>query len=259
MVVKTKGIALKKRHGQNFLRDVGVVSNIISGADVEPNASVLEIGCGDGFLTNAILSEKIERLWGFEIDDEWAEHIRKTISDKRFTLFEKDILEFDFSRLEQHSPWVLLANLPYHITFPILFMIQQFRHLFSHGVIMVQEEVAQKLVKTKGRGYGFNSLFFQRYFDLKLLEKISPEAFRPKPKVFSRLLFFSPKSKVAKIADEQEFWRFIKVCFQFPRRTLKNNLLQTHYDSSKIDDKILSLRSQQLSVEDFISLWNLIK
>ena len=86
---------------------------------------------------------------------------------------------------------------------------------------MIQEEVAQKIVKTSGRGYGFPSLFFQHYFEWKLLEKVPPGAFFPPPKVYSRLLYFKPKKMLQQIPDEAEFWEFIKHCFAQPRRTLK--------------------------------------
>ena len=120
---------------------------------------------------------------------------------------------------------------------------------------MTQEEVVQKIVASRGRGYGFVSLFFQYYFDLKLLDKIPPDAFYPPPKVFSRLLYFKPKDKLKPIPDEKEFWKFIKACFKQPRRTLKNNLEQTHYDLSQASTKTLSTRAQQMNMDEFICLW----
>jgi 16S rRNA (adenine1518-N6/adenine1519-N6)-dimethyltransferase len=128
----------------------------------------------------------------------------------------------------------------------------------QEGVVMVQEEVAQKLVKTRGKGYGFSSLFFRYYFDLELMQKIPPTAFFPPPKVYSRLVYFKPKHNVNPIENEQEFWKFIKFCFAQPRRTLKNNLTQTHYNIAQIPEKILSLRAQQMNMQDFLELWTLL-
>ena len=124
----------------------------------------------------------------------------------------------------------ILSNLPYQITFPILHLLQKNRDLLKEGVMMIQEEVAQKIVKTSGRGYGFPSLFFQHYFEWKLLQKVPPGAFLPPPKVYSRLLYFKPKKDVIQIPDEPKFWEFIKRCFAQPRRTLRNNLASTHYN-----------------------------
>ena len=124
---------------------------------------------------------------------------------------------------------------------------------------MIQEEVAQKIVKTEGRGYGFPALFLQHVFDFKLLKKIAPSAFFPPPKVTSRLLYFKPKAVVDEIPQEQEFWKFIKYCFHQPRRTLKNNLEQYHYDLTKVPEVTLQLRAQQMSKADLLKVWDLLR
>lgn len=255
----SQGIAIKKQFGQHFLRDQAIIDRIVSSVDLTPASSVFEIGCGDGVLTRAILQQKLARLWVFEIDPEWVAHARKTFKDDRLTVYEEDILDVNFNRFKEHAPWTLLANLPYQITFPLLHMLQRNRAVLKEGVIMVQEEVAQKIMKSSGRGYGFPSLFFQHFFEWKLLDKIPPTAFYPPPKVFSRLLYFKPRTHVQPIVDEDNFWKFIKLCFKQPRRTLKNNLAQTHYADAKISDDILALRSQQLDMPDFLKIWQAIQ
>jgi 16S rRNA (adenine1518-N6/adenine1519-N6)-dimethyltransferase len=256
--IESEGIELKKHYGQHFLRDQTIIDHMLDAVKFKPTTSVLEIGCGDGFLTRSILKETIARLWVFEIDNEWAEYVNKKYHTPRLTIFEKNILDIDFKELESFQPWVLLSNLPYNITFPILKLLQENRHIFQEGVVMVQEEVAQKIVQTTGRGYGFISLFFQYYFSWKLLDKIPPTAFYPPPLVHSRLLYFKPHYNPAPIADESNFWKFIKLCFHQPRRTLKNNLAHTHYDLNKIT-AYLNRRAQQLSFSDFLIIWNVIK
>jgi 16S rRNA (adenine1518-N6/adenine1519-N6)-dimethyltransferase len=222
------------------------------------DASVLEIGCGDGFLTHSILQTPMARLWVFEIDQEWVAYITQKYKDARLQVYHENILDSDFQRLEPSQPWTLLANLPYQITFPLLHALQQQRALFKEGVIMVQEEVAQKILKKQGRDYGYASLFFQYYFEWKLLVKVEPSAFYPPPKVHSRLLYFKPKNPPA-IEQEELFWKFIKVCFKQPRRTLKNNLEQTHIDIGKIDPAILAKRAQQMSISDLLALWHIVR
>ena len=123
---------------------------------------------------------------------------------------------------------------------------------------MIQEEVAQKLVKTSGRSYGYSSLFFQHYFEMRLLDKVPPSAFYPAPKVTSRLLYFKPRTEVTEIPEEEHFWKFIKSCFQQPRRTLRNNLAQTQYDVSLLSEEQLKLRAQQLSMNDFLDIWKIL-
>lgn len=258
MSVKSNNIFIKKKFGQHFLRQDWVTHHMLEQVDLDQDSSVFEIGCGDGFLTRAILQTSIERLWVFEIDEDWVNYIRETIQDPRLTVYHENVLDVDFVRLEPYKPWTLLANLPYQVTFPILHMLQQNIALLKEGVIMVQEEVAQKIVKTGGRGYGYPSLFFQHYFDWRMLKKIPPEAFLPPPKVDSRLLYFKPRVDKPEIPDETQFWKFIKACFRQPRRTLQNNLIQTHYDLAKIDPETLKLRAQQMSMDDFLRVWDTI-
>ena len=153
-MASTAGIAVKKQFGQHFLREQWVVKEITHAVALDKESSVFEIGCGDGFLTEAILAEPLARLWIFEIDPEWAQYVtQKYGSDTRLVMHEANILDVDFSVFEQHAPWTLLANLPYQITFPLLHLFQKNRAYLKEGVIMVQEEVAQKIVKTSGRGY----------------------------------------------------------------------------------------------------------
>lgn len=226
-----EGIPVKKQYGQHFLRNQAVIDTMIAAVTCTPQTSIFEIGCGDGFLTRSILQTPCERLWVFEIDHDWVDYVKNRYQDSRMTIFEENILDVDFARFAANKPWTLLANLPYQITFPILRLLQENRHLLSEGVVMVQEEVAQKIVQTSGRGYGYPSLYFQHYFSWKLLTKIPPTDFYPPPAVFSRLLYFKPRTDSPVIPDEQAFWTFIKFCFAHPRRTLKNNLSSTHYAS----------------------------
>lgn len=252
------GIPLKKQYGQHFLREQIYVDHMIDAATITENTCVFEIGCGDGFLTRSLLKTPLKKLWIFEIDASWAAHVQKSYPDPRMTIFSENILDTDFSRFQEDKPWTLLANLPYQITFPILYRLAENRHLVHEGVIMIQEEVAQKIVKTSGRGYGFSSLYFQYYFIWRPLDKVPPSSFYPPPKVQSRLLYFSPIANPKPIPHEAEFWTFIKRCFQQPRRTLKNNLQSFHYDLTRVKEETLMLRAQQMGMSDFLQLWNLL-
>ncbi len=253
-----QGIAVKKQYGQHFLREQSVVDHMISAVTLTPQTSVFEVGCGDGFLTRSILKTACARLWVFEIDPEWASYVKNQYKDPKLQIFVEDVLAVDWERFAEHAPWVLLANLPYQITFPFLHQLQAHRDVVQEAVVMVQEEVAQKLVKKSGRGYGYTSLFFQHYFELKLLTKIAPGAFVPPPKIFSRLVYLKPKFP-APIAEEELFWKFIKSCYSQPRRTLRNNLATTHYAATLGDDPIGKLRAQQLSMVDLLALWDKLR
>lgn len=258
-MVQAHGIPLKKKFGQHFLRQQSVADHMVQAVTLTPQSSVLEIGCGDGFLTKTIMRTPIARLWVFEIDPEWATLVRDTVVDARLTVFNEDILVTDVTALESHKPWTILANLPYQITFPILHLLQRNVHMIKEGVVMVQEEVAQKLLKTGGRGYGHSSLFFQYYFDWKKLELVPPSAFVPPPRIHSRLLYFKPAVERPVIPDPEQFWLFIKACFKQPRRMLRNNLSGGLYDVQRIPDATLQLRAQQMSFDDLLKLWHLVR
>lgn len=254
-----QGIQLKKQFGQHFLRSQHIIDSMINNVDLNSDSSVFEIGCGDGFLTRSILKTDIKRLWIFEIDPEWASFVAYNYPDERMQIFQENILDVDFTRFKENKPWTLLANLPYQITFAILTKLKDNRELLKEGIIMIQEEVAQKIVKTSGRGYGFQSLYFQHYFTWRLLDKIKPSAFFPPPKVDSRLIYFKPKEKLQEIPDEQGFWQFIKHAFSQPRRTIKNSLQSYHYNLEAIDEATLALRAQQMSMQDLLNLWQIIR
>ncbi|MFC1894788.1 16S rRNA (adenine(1518)-N(6)/adenine(1519)-N(6))-dimethyltransferase RsmA [Candidatus Dependentiae bacterium] len=249
----------KKKFGQHFLRKQSVVDNMINKVKIGATTYILEIGCGDGFLTESILQQtQCNELWSYEIDPEWAEIVKNKITDPRLKIKQENVLDVNFKELQKFKPWIILANLPYQITFPLFFLFQKNKNLFSEGVVMIQEEVAQKIVATKGKGYGVTSIFLQHHFDFELLEKIEPGSFNPPPKIFSRLIYFKPKEKVTLIPEEESFWKFLKLCFLFPRRTLRNNIKTTHHTLEKIPSKLLSKRAQELNFHDFLELWNKI-
>ncbi len=258
-MARSKGISLKKKYGQHFLRDERYLHVMLDAVVLDSTTSVLEIGCGDGFLTRAILRHPIARLRVYEIDPEWVEFVTKTIPDARLDMHHLNFLDVDLEVLAEHAPWTVLANLPYQVIFPILYRFQEYRRFLKEGVVMVQEEVAQKITKTSGRGYGYPSLFFQHYFTWKLLEKVPRTAFYPPPKVESRLLYFKPIDHPTSIPDEEGFWKFIKLCFKQPRRTMRNNLKGSDYESVALNEKILSLRAQQMSMQQLLTVWDQVR
>lgn len=252
------GIPLQKKHGQYFLRDKNVVYAMLDAIELK-NKSVFEVGCGDGFLTREIIARATERVWVFEIDPAWAQKVSQECSTENFEMKVQDFLSVDLDCLKTNAPWIMLSNLPYHITFPILHRIQAHRQYITEGVLMMQEEVAQKIMKARGRGYGYVSLFFQYYFEWRLLIKIPPTAFYPHPKVFSRLLHFKTRENVIPIPHEKYFWKFIKLCFAHPRRTLRNNISQTHINMNLLPADYLELRAQQMSMSQFLSVWKVVQ
>lgn len=257
-MARIEGISLKKSLGQHFLEDLTVIEHMLEAVEINKQTSIFEIGSGNGFLTYEILKTSCKKLWSFEIDEEWAQKLKKNIKDSRFNLIHTDFLEFDLELLKKEGSWTILANLPYYITFAILEKFVELQDHIAEGVIMIQEEVAQKIVASSGRSYGAASIYFQYFFDWKLLSKIPPEAFNPPPKVFSRLLYFKSRKNQSYIENKVAFFKFVRVCFKQPRRTLKNNLQAVGIDCTNIDEDILKLRAQQMNVNELLEVFNLI-
>jgi 16S rRNA (adenine1518-N6/adenine1519-N6)-dimethyltransferase len=248
----------KKSLGQHFLKNLAPVESMIKRVDVDKQTTVLEIGCGDGILTRQILERtKCKKLLCYEIDHEWANYVKEKIIDQRLEIKNENVLGVDFRDFEGDGSWVVLANLPYQVTFPIIFLLQRNKRLFREGVVMVQEEVAQKLVATSGRSYSATIIFLQQHFQFELMEKISPDSFSPPPKVFSRLIYFKSIDN-QEMPEEKDFWRFLKICFSSPRRTLRNNLKLGSYKVENLDEEVLNMRAQQIPKNEFVKIWKMI-
>lgn len=244
--------------GQHFLRQQVIVDEMIKKVDAT-GLTVLEIGCGDGFLTRSILaSSGCKKLICVELDSDWADYVRSIIIDDRLTIINQNILEFDWNTLSQEGPIVLLANLPYNITFPILNLLIKNIHLFSEGVFMVQDEVAQKLVAQKS-GVSAITIYMQAHLDMEAMRKIGPEAFSPPPKVNSRTVYFKKPEEALTLDEPEAFWKFVKSCFHHSRQTLRNNFKKSYYPSQlieNIEDSILEKRAQHLKLADFLKIWH---
>lgn len=248
----------KKSLGQHFLRNKAVVHNMLAQTrSACENSTILEIGCGDGFLTEQILAQTgCKRLVCLEVDPEWARVVTTKIKDPRLLVLNVNALDYDWNSFYDGTPMVLLANLPYNVSIPLLKKLRLNSPLFQQGVFMVQEEVAQKLTAQTGRSFGSLSLFMQHVFEMNLLQKIDPSSFSPPPKVTSRLVHFKPQATSVAIEQEEGFWKFIKACFASPRRMLKNNLAGYNFDAKIVEQQIGGLRAQQLNFEQLLSFWH---
>ena len=233
-----------------------MLCRIAQHGNLKQNDHVLEIGCGDLALSRYLLAEKICRLAIVEYDEKWAHHAKSNLSPSQTTVYHSDICVFDFSQLLSMSPtWSVIANIPYYITYEILHLLVSWKANLKQGIIMIQEEVAQKLVKKRGRDYTPFSLFIQYHFDCTLLDKVPPTAFFPEPKVYSRVIQLVPKQNVEPLKNEDAFWKFLKIIFKSPRRTILNNIQGTLYLDT-IPEIFHKKRAQEFSLEELIILWN---
>lgn len=225
----------KKRFGQHFLHDPLIIERIIAAARLDGGQQVLEIGPGLGVLTDRLL-EHSAGVEVMEIDHELIARLRERY-DPRLVIHAGDVLKLSWGDLLQHPPYVLVANLPYNISSQILFRLLNYRRLFARLVLMFQREVGERLVaEPGGRDYGILSVLFQLHFDISIVTRVAPGAFRPPPRVDSVVLAFDPLP-VPRVdpVDPELFTRVVKGAFRQRRKTLRNSLLQHGFSASRID------------------------
>ncbi|WGI36707.1 16S rRNA (adenine(1518)-N(6)/adenine(1519)-N(6))-dimethyltransferase RsmA [Mesomycoplasma lagogenitalium] len=253
-----KNIKAKKSLGQNFLVDKNVINKILKIANIE-NEDVIEIGPGQGALTTHLVN-LANRVLAFEIDKDMIEILNSSIINDNFTLVHQDFLETD---LNFENKWAVVANLPYYITSKILFKIFENINSFSKLTIMVQEEVADRIVaKVKTPSYGKLSISCQYLASVKKEFIVLPNSFVPKPKVNSAIVTFSfyPDLKQKEI---NLFLEFIKKCFSMKRKTLINNL-KLFLDSNKIElifnslNLKLNIRPQEIDLISYKKMFKLL-
>jgi 16S rRNA (adenine1518-N6/adenine1519-N6)-dimethyltransferase len=245
---------LKKSLSQNFLVNASIADHIASAADYDENKIILEIGCGKGALTQFLCKKKNKAYHIVEYDERWAKYIYEEYKNKGscLSVFCQSILDHVILSAEQY---IIVSNIPYHITYPIIEKIWSWALQVDQAVLMMQEEVAQKLVKRSGSSYGPISVVSQLLFDLKLDIKVTPENFVPAPKVDSRVVIFSKKidtdDLVPYLAD---FKLYLGYFFAFPRKKIKHQGMPEAVFMT-IPPEFHDRRAQEINPRDFLSLY----
>ena len=244
-------IAVKKKFGQNFLTDRNICRKIVQSAGLEKNDRVLEIGPGFGALTSAIL-EVVPEFVAIEKDRELAAFIRREFPSVQ--LIEGDFLAINLPRLAAERPVKVMGNIPYSITSPIIFKLLDNRKHIVSETLMVQHEVAQRLVAKPGtKEYGILAVQLQTFCKVDYLFKVNRNVFRPQPGVDSAVVHIVPLATL-KQRDEEGFRKFVRTAFGQRRKTLQNNLKKT-YDLSNVSSIDLSRRAESLSIGEFSLLF----
>lgn len=226
-VLNEFGIRAKKKYGQNFLINRGVVDSIVEAADITGDDCVLEIGPGIGTMTQ-LLSEAAGHVVAVEIDTGLERVLEKTLEDcNNVTILFQDILKTDLKAIAEEynggRPLKCVANLPYYITTPILLQLFQEADYFESITIMVQKEVADRMLATEeDKEYGALSLAVRYYSEPELTCIVSPGSFIPRPGVDSAVLKLSIRRKPPVEADESFLFAVIRAAFNQRRKTLAN-------------------------------------
>ena len=258
----------RKRLGQIFLRDPLVVERMLQSASLTPQDMVLEIGPGRGILTTA-LARHTPALYALEIDAHYAHTLQQHFASATHVhILEADARFYDYALLPQ--PLVVVANLPYSMGMAILHHLFAFRQRLSRLVIMLQQEVATRLLATPNTSaYGALSVFFQYYACLTHQFDVSRHAFTPTPAVDSTVVTMVPWPVLPWPAyDERWFFRLVKSAFAHRRKTLRANLLAafpTTLTRTVLAEVFTALaltehaRAQELHVHQFVQLAQLLQ
>ena len=242
----------RQRLGQHFLIKGSILERIAAAACPGREPLVIEIGPGKGALTERLLA-RASRVVAIELDEYLGERLRKRFPE-RLEVVSADVLETD---LNQWGPAVAAGNPPYYISTAILSRVLAPGSLLTRGVFLVQKEVAGRITARPGsRAYGFLSVEAQLYADIRILFEVRPAAFHPPPKVDSALIGFSLHSRAGELGIESpgEFLKFVRICFQHKRKTIRNNLAAAYGGDRVAAWPEASQRAEQLSIEQFAEM-----
>lgn len=261
------GIYAKKSYGQNFLVDDVVLEKIIKAGNLNKSDIVIEIGPGLGNLTERLL-HNVNEVIAFEIDTDMVNILQDRFADSQnFTLVAKDIMEIDLKEYINNKKVKVIANLPYYITSPILFRLLEYVDNISDIVIMVQKEVADRILAVPcGKEYGVLTVNTRYICDAIRVVDVPNTSFVPAPNVTSTVVKLTINlEKSQKLVDEVTFKKLVKVAFSQRRKKVINSIINSNvFDISKeqLTKYILELghnenaRAEEISYEEYIELSN---
>lgn len=251
-------VRAKKHLGQHFLHDKNIAGKIVSNLIAGECNNVLEIGPGTGVLTSFLTQREDIKLKLIEIDSESVEYLNENYPD-----LNKNIIEADFLKVPTVKIFAdcfnVIGNLPYNISSQIFFKILENRDQIPEVVVMIQKEVAERIVAQPGsKTYGILSVLLQSYYDINILFKVNPKVFYPPPKVTSAVVRFIRNERKQLDCNEAIFFKVVKQAFNHRRKTLRNSL-KTVTNEINTSIEIFNKRPEQLSINDFVQLTNIIE
>ncbi|MBU6133706.1 16S rRNA (adenine(1518)-N(6)/adenine(1519)-N(6))-dimethyltransferase RsmA [Staphylococcus xylosus] len=270
------GFSFKKSLGQNFLIDVNIIHNIIEASDIDADTGVIEIGPGMGSLTEQ-LAKNAKEVVAFEIDQRLIPVLKDTMGPyDNVTAINEDILKADIAHyVAEHfsecNKIMVVANLPYYITTPILLNLMQQSLPIDGYVVMMQKEVGERLNAQVGtKAYGSLSIVAQYYTETSKVLTVPKAVFLPPPNVDSIVVKLMKRdTPIVTVDDEDKFFKMTKAAFSQRRKTINNNY-QSLFVNGKANKQIIldwleasdidpRRRGETLSIKEFAHLYNELK
>lgn len=251
----------KKKFGQNFLTDQNdVLNRIMEVSQVKPDEHIIEIGPGEGALTELLLNAA-EKVTCIEIDNDLEKILKNKYSkNSKFNIIMQDVLTVNLREIVEKGR--VVANIPYYITSPIINKIIEHRDVISEMFIMVQKEVAERVCSKSGKERSVLTLAVEYYGEAEYLFTIPKNFFTPPPKVdsaFMSIKFYKDKRYENRISEDI-FFKYVKAAFSNKRKNIVNNLSTLGLSKDTIREKLEKLgiseseRAENLTIEQFIEL-----
>jgi 16S rRNA (adenine1518-N6/adenine1519-N6)-dimethyltransferase len=250
-------IQAKKSLGQHFLVDLNIANNIVNSLNIDDSFLLLEIGPGTGVLTK-LLATRYTNFYVIEIDRRMTELLEEMLPELKEKIILNNVIRYDLSQFNTSSICII-GNLPYNLSSQIFFKVLENRSIVQQAVFMIQKEVAERIASKKGnKTYGILSILLQAFYNIEYLFTVNETSFIPQPRVKSAVIRLTRNENIRLHCDEILFFKVVKVSFN-QRRKMLNNSLKPLLNNSKIDDSIMLKRPEQLSVDEFVYLTNLVE
>jgi len=252
----------RKRFGQNFLIDHGIIRDIVRSVHPHKDDVIVEIGPGKGAITQ-LLADACDNLNVIELDRDLVPWLKvKFEKHPNFQLFQADALQFDFAQLiKNDKPLRIVGNLPYNISTPLIFHLLTYANKVQDMHFMLQKEVVKRMAAQPGESaYGRLGIMVQYYCAVEDLFDVPPTSFDPAPKVDSAIVRLIPYAQLPHVANNvKTLETLVNVAFQQRRKTLRNSLKQLltaeQLESLPVD---LSLRPEEISLPEYVAMSNLL-
>ena len=263
-ICKRFDIKMSKKLGQNFLIKRGIVDEIVHAAELTPGEPVLEVGPGIGTLTQGLAQSGAD-VTALELDRRLLEVLDTTLASyDNVRIVHGDVLKLDVPTIMNHKPFKVVANLPYYITTPIIMSLLESKLPIERLVVMVQKEVALRMVAKPGtKDYGALSVAVQYYTEPDIVLDVPPKSFLPAPAVTSSVIRCVLRDKPpVDVIDEKLFFRVVKAGFAQRRKTFSNTMKTTGLSKDRIEELLAKAnidgqrRGETFTLQEFADVAN---